>query len=104
MEILKWLDSSKIIKSYDVVDYRNWNTGRYFKITIHFKNNSILYAKEYFDLKERNYSFHWQDGNGNLLIRWDNSPIIKTPKHTLCNKHMHREITESYAIPPHTFY
>ncbi len=26
---------------------------------------------------EYNYSFHWQDINNNLIIRWDNSPHHK---------------------------
>jgi hypothetical protein len=98
MEILQWLESSKIILRYDVIDYKVWNSGRYYKLTIFIKDNSILYAKEYFDLNERNYSFHWQDENGILLMRWDNSPYhsdITTHPH---HKHFSEKILESYDI------
>ncbi|MBA7587452.1 hypothetical protein ES708_29481 [subsurface metagenome] len=74
MGILQWLESSNIITHYYVIDYKTWKTGRYYKITIYLKDNSVIYAREYFDLKERNYSFHWQDKDENLIIRWDNSP------------------------------
>ena len=98
MEILKWLDSSDIIARYDVIEYKTWETGRYYKIDIYLKNDTVVYAREYFDHNERNYSFHWQDKNGILIIRWDNAPHhikIKTHPH---HKHQTDEVTESYDI------
>jgi hypothetical protein len=46
----------------------------------------------------RFYSYHWQDSNDNLIIRWDNSPHhlkIKTFPH---HKHIKNKITESDEI------
>jgi Family of unknown function (DUF6516) len=98
MEILQWLEYSKIISDYEVIDYKVWDTGRFFKLTIYFKNNTVVHVKEYFDLTERNYSFHRQDLKGKLIICWDNSPHhhrIKTHPH---HKHHAETVQESYDI------
>ena len=34
MGILQWLESFEIIVYYDVIEYKTWETGRYYKITI----------------------------------------------------------------------
>jgi hypothetical protein len=98
MEILQWLESSEIILYYDVIDYRVWNTGRYYKLTIYLKDKSVLFVKEYFDFNERNYSFHWQDVNGKLLIHWDNSPYHSGLTTHPLYKHISEKILESYDI------
>ena len=77
MEIFRLLDDTPIVKSYTVLDFKAWNTGYYIKIEIILRNGTFLYAREYSDVEERNYSFHWQDDQGVLLIRWDDAPHHK---------------------------
>lgn len=74
MEILKLLDQTTWIESYDVIDYRKWNEGYYYRIKIQIENNTLLFVREYYDKSERIYSYHWQDVNNELIIRWDNAP------------------------------
>ncbi len=74
MAIFKLLDTAPFVRSYKVLDFKAWSTGRYIKIEIALHNGTFLHVREYNDEKERNYSFHWQDEKGKLIVRWDNSP------------------------------
>lgn len=85
MEILRLLDNAKWIESFEVQDYRQWEGGFYYRLKIFFENHSMLFVREYVDETERVYSFHWQDQNNEMLIRWDNAPhhrhILTFPHH-----------------------
>lgn len=99
MEILGLLSRLKFVKTYEVVDYEKWSSGFYYKIKLIFKNDSELHVKEYFDKGgERNYSYHWQDKNADMIIRWDNAPhhkkLLTYPHH----KHIENKIYESSEI------
>ena len=90
MEILKWLDQADGIEHYEVQDFRQWAGGLYYKIKVVFIDQSTLFAREYADEIDRNYSFHWQDKNENLIVRWDNAPHhskIATFPHHKHDKH-----------------
>ena len=96
MKILKLLDELEIIQNYNVLDYKSFGDGIYYKIEVIFKNQNILHIKEYMDEEERNYSYHFQDKNGNLITRWDNAPhhqnIITYPHH----RHIDNKIIKSF--------
>ncbi|MDF1550315.1 MAG: DUF6516 family protein [Bacteroidales bacterium] len=103
LEILKWLENSKLVKSFEVVEFRHDLSARYLKLNIFLIDDSALYTKEYIDEKDRNYSFHWQNKNGELIIRWDNAPhhrALATYPHHL---HLRKEenIKESTTISLH---
>jgi hypothetical protein len=98
MEIFKSLNLSDIIKDFEVSDYRRWQDGYYFKLKITLKDNTVLFAREYADSSERNYSFHWQDAGSKLIVRWDNAchhRHIKTYPH---HKHIDETVRESFEI------
>jgi len=98
MDILKLLDDNNSIKDYEVQDYRYWSDGFYFKLKIRFYDGSELFAREYMDSQERDYSFHWQTADMQLIIRWDNAPhhqYISTYPH---HKHTSDGIFESTEI------
>ncbi len=78
MDILQLLDQADWIERYEIQDFRQWNDGLYYKLKIVFQNQSILFAREYMDESERNYSFHWQDQHDALIMRWDNAPHHKS--------------------------
>jgi hypothetical protein len=98
MEVFSLLDSSPVVLSYRIVDFKFWETGSYVKMQIGLIDNSILHVREYNDEFERNYSFHWQDSKGAFLLRWDNAPHHKHIK-TFPN-HLHKNdlIEESDVI------
>jgi hypothetical protein len=99
MEILRLLDSADWISRYEIQEYRRWAEGFYRKIKVVFVDESVLFAREYADESERNYSFHWQAASGTMISRWDNAPhhkhIATFPHH----KHLSsQEIVESGTI------
>jgi len=98
LEIIKSLEKSYIIKKYDVLVFEMFEGGFYIKIKAWLINDSELYIREYSDPDERNYSYHWQDLNGQLFMRWDNAGHhrqIETYPHHL---HHNNEILPSYHI------
>ncbi|MCF8090676.1 MAG: DUF6516 family protein [Desulfotignum sp.] len=98
MEVFSLLDSSPIVLTYKIIDFKFWETGSYVRMQIVLIDNSVLHVREYNDEFERNYSFHWQDSQGAFLLRWDNAPHHNHLK-TFPN-HMHKNdlIEESDVI------
>ena len=85
-----------IIKDFDIKKFRTFGDSIELVLTITFIDGSVLFVKDYvFSGSERKYSFHWQDKNSNLMIRWGNQPHwtgIKTFPH---HCHIHGEVKES---------
>jgi hypothetical protein len=98
MIILKSLKESDIVSNFSILEFKNFSDGFYIKIKAELFDGSILHIKEYNDVSKRNYSYHWQDEHGKLLIRWDNAPhhkhIVTFPHH----KHSNEILQESYEI------
>jgi len=87
LRILKLLRESKIVKSFEILDFKSGKDFYFFKIKVVLVDFSELYVREYVSEDDHLYSYHWQDKNGKLRIRWDNAPHhkhIKTFPH-----HMH---------------
>ncbi len=43
-----------------------------------FNDSSLLHIKDFLFIDgKRKYSYHWQDAQGRLITRWDNSPHHK---------------------------
>lgn len=98
MEILKCLEKSSIIKNFDILAFEVFEGGFYIKIRALLIDDSELYIREYSDVDERNYSYHWQDFNKQLLMRWDNAghhKHIKTHPHHV---HHGNDTLPSYHI------
>lgn len=98
MEIIKCLEKSGIIEKYDILAFEIFEGGFYIKIRALLINDSDLYIREYSDVDERNYSYHWQDLNRQLLMRWDNAghhKHIETHPHHV---HHGNDILPSYHI------
>ena len=87
MEILDCLRKFRTVKGFDVLDFRLFEDGFYIKIRFVLKDNSVLFIREYVDKEERNYSYHWQDLENNLILRWDNAPHHKSLKTYPHHKH-----------------
>lgn len=74
MAILALVKQCPVVVGYDVQEFRHWADGYFFRIKIELSDGSMLFAREYVDPFERNYSFHWQDNSAQLITRWDNAP------------------------------
>jgi hypothetical protein len=51
-------------------------------------DQSQLFIREFVSDSSYLYSYHWQDKNGQLIIRWDNAP-----HHTKLRTHPHHKHT-----------
>ena len=75
MNILKLRhDFGDIIQEYEILDYKKWQIGFYFKSKASLRDGSFLYIREYVDEDDKKYAYHWQRANGELIARWDNAP------------------------------
>jgi hypothetical protein len=74
MDVLESLESCRAVSTYEVLEYRTWSLGRYYKISATIIDGSCLFAREFVDVSSRNYAYHWQDHQGDLIVRWDNAP------------------------------
>lgn len=101
MEILKWLDASPAVRSYQVLDFKTFGDGRYYKLKVEMVDRSVLHAREYATSTERNYAFHWQDELHALRIRWDNAPHHRGMATYPHHKHVGSEMRPSKEITFH---
>ena len=95
---LELLKSSKIVKNYEVMDFKDGENFYFLKIKAVFIDNSILHIKEFNSTERYIYSFHWQDEKGNLIIRWDNAPHHKHLKTFPHHKHIKNKVEESDVV------
>lgn len=65
---------SGIIADYQIAVWDSEPTAYRFKATIRFADNSVLLIKDYLFPKGRKYAYHWQDEDGEMIMRWDNAP------------------------------
>lgn len=77
---------------------KSFDNGFYTKIIVEFIDKSKLFISEYLDENERNYSYHWQDKNNDLIVRWDNAPYHKNIDTFPHHLHRKNEVFENYHI------
>ncbi|MBF0319375.1 MAG: hypothetical protein HQL01_06185 [Nitrospirae bacterium] len=46
---MKLINGADFVASYEVLDYKQWSGGFYYKLSIVFKDSSVLFAREYVD-------------------------------------------------------
>ncbi len=83
LELLK----NKLVEGYEILDFKQGEDFYYLKLKAVLIGRSELHIREYVSDKEYLYSYHWQDENGSLRIRWDNSPHHKHIKTFPHHKH-----------------
>jgi len=98
MDFTQYLNGTKIVLNYKIVELNNFENGFCIKIKIELIDNSFLFVTEYLDEFERNYSYHWQDKNNQLITRWDNTPYHKDIETFPHHQHNKYGIFESYMI------
>jgi hypothetical protein len=93
LELLK----HKLFISYEVLDFKQGEDFYYLKIKAVLVDNSELHIREYVTEADYLYSYHWQDLNGTLRIRWDNSPHHRQIRTFPHHKHT-PELEESFEV------
>ena len=98
MEIFGYLENSGIVKEYVIIDFKSFQEGFFIKIKARLTDDTLLFISEYVDSDERNYSYHLQDINNELIMRIDNAPYhteISTFPHHI---HINNSIIENILI------
>ncbi len=72
MDFLKLLNSSDFVVNVTILKHRATMHELYYKVAVEIEDKSRFFAREYVTKQTRDYSFHWQDQNNRLIIRWDN--------------------------------
>jgi len=66
---------SSIISDYKVNQYEIAGSSQKLRAILYFVNESELHVRiTIIDGIQVKYSFHWQDKDKNIIIRWDNAP------------------------------
>lgn len=94
-KILNLLNSSSIVTNYEIFDFKQGKNFYFVKARAEIIDNSYLHIKIFNSTGEYFYSFHWQDYNNDLIVRWDNSPHHEYIKAFPHHKHIGGKITES---------
>ncbi|KUK94350.1 MAG: DUF6516 family protein [Methanothrix sp.] len=74
--MLKTLELHKgdLVKVFEVLDFKGGDRFYFIKIKAIFVDESELHIREFISSDNVLYSYHWQDKDGSLRIRWDNAP------------------------------
>ena len=91
---LELLEKSPIVKSFEILDYKDGSDFYFLKIKALLVDGSILYVREFVSKEEYVYSFQWQR-NGELIVRWDNAPHHRNIETFPHHKHVGDEILPS---------
>ena len=98
IDIKRLKSNFRSISSIIILDYKIGEDFVYYKMVISFIDQSKLMVNEYSSRTERNYSFHWQNNNSELIVRWDNAPHHKNISTFPHHKHSDGEILLSNDI------
>lgn len=97
-EIVVVLQESKLISSFDIIEMIDEDDVEMLKIVAYLHEGSMLYIHELRTKRSDKYSYHWQDRDKNLLIRWDNSPHHKNLANFPYHKHEKEDVLPSFRI------
>lgn len=87
-----------IIKKYEIIVWDSEPRAYRFKAIITLIDDSRLLIKDYILSHGRKYSFHWQDRNNHLIIRWDNAMHWKNIDTFPHHKHEKDSISSSKEV------
>ena len=91
------LETSVLINNYEITDFKQGPDFYYIKAKVILTDGSELFIREFISSTRHIYSFHWQDSQGKLIIRWDNAPHHKHIKTFPHHKHI-QEVEESIQV------
>ncbi len=96
--IIASLKKSNIFTSINVIELIDEESVRLLKVRATVFNRSVLYITELNTSDFQKYSYHWQEENGKLIIRWDNKPHWKHLKTFPHHKHENEKVFSSKRV------
>ncbi|MHA1264650.1 MAG: toxin-antitoxin system TumE family protein [Candidatus Helarchaeota archaeon] len=85
---LELLKKSPAVKTYEILDFKQGKNFYFLKVKADLVDGGEIYIREFVSENEFIYSYHWQDKNEKLRIRWDNAPHHKHLKTFPHHKHL----------------
>ena len=85
--IISALKESNLFTSINVIDLIDEESVKLLKLKAMVRDASALYITELHTPDFQKYSYHWQDTQGKMIIRWDNKPHWKNLKTFPNHKH-----------------
>ncbi len=74
LEIIAALNRSPIVKQVTDIDVIDEDVVKYLKCRVELVGGSVLHINESSVLAKNKYSYHWQNTDNQLIVRWDNAP------------------------------
>jgi hypothetical protein len=97
-EILRTLKNSGLFSSVNVLKLIDEEVVRFFKIKAGVLDGSILFITEMHTESNQKYSYHWQEPDNDLIMRWDNKPHWKDLKTFPHHKHIGSTIQPCHRV------
>ncbi|MFQ6089575.1 MAG: DUF6516 family protein [Methanosarcinales archaeon] len=96
-ETIYLLSKSKIIENFEIINFVVEEDLQLLNVKCFLVDESVLYIRDVIISSTEKYSYHWQNGKGKLIVRWDNSPHhkVKTYPH---HKHIKNKIEPSERV------
>lgn len=97
-DIIAQLHSSPVVKQVQVIEMLDESTVKYLKCFAELLDDSRLYITESYSAGKNKYSYHWQDRQNRLILRWDNAPHFPHLSTFPHHKHESKKVYESPRI------
>lgn len=96
--IVSRLKQSKVFSNIEVLEFIDEDSVQLLKVKAFVKDGSILHITELQTPDYQKYAYHWQKENGEMLVRWDNSPHYKKLKTFPHHRHEGNNTLPSHRI------
>jgi hypothetical protein len=90
--IVQLLKKSGLFSDIKVLELIDEEWVKVVKIKAEVSDGTLLYIHEIYRANSHKYSYHWQEGDGKIIKRWDNSPHWKSISTFPYHKHIGDEV------------
>jgi len=97
-EIIAILNQSKIISQLEILELVDESSVQSIRIKTKLMDGSTLFIHETVSERGHKYSYHWQDEDNKLLLRWDNAPHYKEIETFPHHKHIGERLEPTYKL------
>jgi hypothetical protein len=91
-DIVVLLRESPLFSDIEVSELIDEDTIKVIKVKAKVIDGTVLFVHEIFRISSHKYSYHWQETDGKLIMRWDNSPHWKNVKTFPYHKHIANDV------------
>ena len=96
--IISALRQSAIVLDIEVLELVDEDSIKLIKVKASLKENLVLYVTELHTRDFQKYAYHCQKSDGNLILRWDNSPHWEEMATYPHHKHENDQVYPSHRV------